>query len=369
MSIKKILQNLFKKIGYKVYFLIYGKIENIIKDNQTEKIITKLITINKKTYKIFSILNGRLYTTRIHDTAFILQNNIIDEVSFQYRYSKENISLKKVNENIVFKNGTPRLKKFLNGTVASLLTGGGGNDNYFHWLFDVLPRLALIEKYKNLNEIDHFILPNLEHKFQIQTLDLLNIPIDKRLSSVIFRHVSATNLIATTHPYVISDPVKDVQAIPSWISIWLKNKFIKNLNFKKFSKNIYIEREEKVNNNPFGRSIINEDDVKKFLLNKNFTAVKLKELNFIDQVQLFSQANCIIGLHGAGFANLVFCKEKTKVIEIKSTTTDKLYYNLANVNNLLYDSIIISPKNNEASNQQGNLLVPIDELKDKVNKI
>ena len=29
--------------------------------------------------------------------------------------------------------------------VLSLLTGGGGNDNYWHWMFDVLPRIKLSE--------------------------------------------------------------------------------------------------------------------------------------------------------------------------------------------------------------------------------
>ena len=32
---------------------------------------------------------------------------------------------------------------------------------------------------------------------------------------------------------------------------------------------------------------------------------------------MFWNAECIIGAHGAAFSNLIFCKPKTKVIEIK----------------------------------------------------
>ena len=67
----------------------------------------------------------------------------------------------KIEDNVVFTKGTPRILRNLKGRVLSLLTGGGGNDNYWHWLFDVLPRLDLCNKYINLEEINYFLLPNL----------------------------------------------------------------------------------------------------------------------------------------------------------------------------------------------------------------
>ena len=54
--------------------------------------------------------------------------------------------MSKIEDNIVLKKGTPRFKKKIKGKVFSLLTGGGGNENYFHWLFDVLPRLKILQK-------------------------------------------------------------------------------------------------------------------------------------------------------------------------------------------------------------------------------
>jgi hypothetical protein len=107
----------------------------------------KNTSLQKKKNKIYEINDSRLYTDRIHDTAIILNNQIVDGPSFQLRYkSTQEIYNSNVNHNIVFKKGTPRILKKFNGVVASLLTGGGGNSNYWHWLFDVLPRIELIKK-------------------------------------------------------------------------------------------------------------------------------------------------------------------------------------------------------------------------------
>ena len=107
-----------------------------------------------------------------------------------------------------------------------------------------------------------------------------------------------------------------------------------------------------------------------------------------EQVNLFNNADCIAGLHGAGFANIIFCRSGTKVIEFRNSSTGRMFENLAKKNNLKYKSIIIGEKNlvkskkiiekdiNDKSidliietskhafiNQQGSIEIPINELK------
>ncbi|MGG5822494.1 glycosyltransferase family 61 protein [Falsiroseomonas sp. HW251] len=50
-----------------------------------------------------------------------------------------------------------------------------------------------------------------------------------------------------------------------------------------------------------------------------FRAVMLEELGFLDQVALFRRAEAVAGLHGAGFANLIFAPPGCRVIEIMPT--------------------------------------------------
>tara|TARA_B100000315_G_scaffold254144_1_gene294546 strand:- start:168 stop:1286 length:1119 start_codon:yes stop_codon:yes gene_type:complete len=364
---KKFLQKIFKIVTYFLFKKIHGKIEQSIECDSDHRIEVKIINIEKSLkYKVYKITNGRLYTDRIHDTAIILDNKIIEGPSFQFRYNGLQIYNSKIRDNIVFNKGTPRFLKRLNGTILSLLTGGGGNNNYWHWIFDVLPRLALCSKDVDLKTIDYFLLPNLLKKFQNETLDCLNISKNKRLSSEKFRHIKAKQLILTDHPVVLTgDPSSDIQNIPDWIISWLRSNFLsQNITTKKKSKKkIYIDRDDSKYKGE--RLISNENEVKEYLFNNNFVSINLGNTHFTDQVDLFYNADCIVGLHGAGFANTVFCQPRTKIVELRSFSAGPVIENLAKKNNLNYHSIITEAKQSHKynyPNQQGSIQIPIPSL-------
>ena len=348
--------------------MFYGNIKGKINSEKDSRI--KIETIKKGNnlkYKIYKIKNGRLYTDRVHDTAIILDNFIVEGPSYQLR----TINNVQVEKNIVFQKGTARIKKKLKGSVLSLLTGGAGNENYFHWIYDVLPRFALYEKASDLNKVDFFLLPDTIKKFQQESLDMLNISEEKRISSKFFRHIACSELFVTDHPYVITnDASNDIQNIPLWISNWLKQKYISNeINNKSiFPKKIYIDRSDSSSNTKNLRLIINENEVKQFLTKNGFENIILGNMHFRDQVKIFNSAEIIVGLHGAGFANLCFCKPGTKIIEFRSTTDGKMYENLAISNSLIYKSI-----NSEAIKfklaQYGHINVSIDSLKKTIESL
>ena len=50
--------------------------------------------------------------------------------------------------------------------------------------------------------------------------------------------------------------------------------------------------------------------------------IKLSELSFNEQIKIFNEAKIIIGSHGAGLTNLIFCEPSTKVIEIGNPNFD-----------------------------------------------
>ena len=370
--IRKFLQKIFKILSYGVFFKIYGKIEKSIESTGDDRIKVENVNIEKDlSYKVYKITGGKLYTDRIQDTAVIIDNKIVEGPSFQLRGtrgSNSEIVNSNVRDNIVLEIGTPRRLRNLNGIVLSLLTGGAGNENYWHWLYDVLPRIGLCNKFVRLSEIDFFLLPNLSKKFQNETLDCLNIPKHKRLSSEKYRHIKAKELIVTDHPVVVSgNSTRDIQNIPNWIMLWLKKNFNdqKITNNKNIKNKIYIERDSENFKNISLRSVSNENEVKRYLLKNNFISIKLGEIKFSEQVDLFYNADCIVGLHGAGFANLVFCKPGTKVIELRSPDAGYVIANLAKKNNLNHSSIIAEAKHSRRynfPNQQGHIQIPISSL-------
>jgi capsular polysaccharide biosynthesis protein len=66
------------------------------------------------------------------------------------------------------------------------------------------------------------------------------------------------------------------------------------------------------------RRIVNEADLVKQLLPYGFEVVTLGEMSFADQVQLFREAQIIVGPHGAGFTNAVFAQPGATLIELFS---------------------------------------------------
>ena len=110
-----------------------------------------------------------------------------------------------------------------------------------------------------------------ENLVQKQTLDCLNIPNHKRISSEKFRHVKAKELIVTDHPVVVSgNATKDIQNIPNWISLWLKEKFLNTENTINKKNNVYVK---KIN--------IDSRYVKKVYFDKSFLKTTVENAEYI----------------------------------------------------------------------------------------
>ena len=361
---KNNVKKIYKYLLQNLFFLIYGKIKKTINDNNDVLVNTVNID-NKYKYKIYTIKNSRLYTDTIHNTAIINKNQIIEGASFQYKMNKN----ANVKENIVFDIGTPKFKKKLKGTVLSLLIGGGGNNNYWHWLFDVIPKIKIVSSLIDLEKIDYFLFPNIEEKFQIETLDLLNIPQKKRLNSKKIKHLEADKIITVDHPYnFLNDPFKDSLNIPEWIPVYLNKifNFTKNYDKNLFPKKFYIDRTDSKSNNKNLRKITNELEITAYLKKIGFELLKLSDYKFIDQVKLFNNAEIIVGLHGAGFANLIFSKPNTKIIEFKSIGAGDIVKNLAIKKELNYFDITKKPQS-IFHYQLGDIEIKIDELKERLS--
>ena len=362
-SIKNLLKKIYKNLLTNIFTRIYGELEVANKKEIEKYLSIKKITIENNNYNIFKLKSSRLYTTSIHDTAVISNNKLIPGPSYQLRTKKDDPYFarnnEKVEENIVLKNGTPRILKRFKGKVFSFLSGGAAKTNYFHWMYEVLPKLEILIRSENVEDIDFFLLPNNKLKFQIETLDLLKIPKKKILNSNRYKHIFCDEMILSDHPFRLNnDSHKDAQNIPSWIIRWLKNKFINYKSVRDFPEKIFIERKNDLN----GRVIENNLELYDLLKKKDFHFIKLEDYDFKDQINIFSTAKIIAGLHGAGFANICFSNQNTQIYEFKTSTTGMLYGNIAIKNSLQYNPIVCETVDKTGA-QQGRLIVDLDQLK------
>ena len=141
---------------------------------------------------------------------------------------------------------------------------------------------------------------------------------------------------------------------------------MKKKNEKKLPKKIYIDRRDSKSNHSHLRKIINENEVKECLIKNGFSIIALSDYSFEDQVNLFNGASNVVGLHGAGFANLTFCSPGAKILELKPKYAGMVIANLAKKLNLEYTDISIEPSNFSNKNQQGLINVPINLLEKKI---
>jgi len=357
---KKKLRKINKNIKIKFFFTVYPKIKKIVKANTLKDIKIKKVKFkNFLPYKIYEIKNARIYTDKLNDVGVIKNNSLLDGPSFQLR----NNDLTNVKKNEILKYGTPYFKKNLKGTTVSFLTGGFGNENYWHWLFDVLPKFAFLEKTMKLSKIDYFLMPDISKRFQKETLDALKIPNKKRLSSFSNRHLLCEKLIVMDHPRLKKSSTFDrFNDVPKWSSQWLRKKFFKKIKLnKKFPRKFFIDRKDSKNKNRF---IVNKAKLLSLLKKKKYKIITLGKLSFGYQMALFKNASTIVGLHGAGFGNMIFCKPKTRLIEIrpKNFKISKVILNMSKHNNLKYRPIDCRPINKPSRPQDGILEVPLKKL-------
>lgn len=338
-KIKKSLQKIFKGFFHLIFKIIYGKIiykpDNLISSKIIINYVKNQNIINffKKKYKVYRIKNGRIYTDNVENVGLINGNKIIDNISYQQIFG----NLVGADQNICIKNGTPRLKKFFKGRVLSLAQGASGNFNYYHWLFDLLPKIKLYTEIYSLSDLDYLYASKLSD-WQIQSLIPLGLEKIDVIDNEKYRHIQADEVICTDHPsYYMGYIREQSQNIPIWIVEWLKNTFLSCA--KKFPCNdkIFIDRSASPN---MHSQFVNNEEVTEFLINKGFTKYKIEELNFFEKIYLFKNSSFVIGAHGAGLANLTFCKKGTKVVEIRPKNhLNSMYKNLSTINNLEYNLI------------------------------
>ena len=151
--------------------------------------------------------------------------------------------------------------------------------------------------------------------------------------------------------------------MPKWITFWLRKKFLKFKSNKKFYEKIYIDRSDSKFSD---RKIINEEKIKKLLIKNKFKILKLSNFSFIEQIGIFNSAKIIVGNHGAGFTNLIFCKKNTKVVEFRDKNTAKIFNKISKDLGLNYKSILGIRIGKDKQNQNNNLEIPLVKIENLI---
>lgn len=366
--ISKNTKNLAKILKSCIYKFIYKKIKKVISVKKVKKIkIDKIIISKIFFYNIYSINFGRVFSNTVSDTAYLYKNIMLKEPSYQFRYNKKGLIINgKADLNEVLKYGTTNYLKKINNTVVSLLSGGAAKHNYWHWMFDTLPKIGLLQYAKIRINNKYFLAPSISQNFQTETLVELGIKKEKILNGEIYKHLLAKKIITTDHPVIFNNnPTASIMNIPFWIIKWLRKNFLKNTKTYIHYDKIFLDRKKDLNYDK--RKIVNINEVKNFLKKNGFKIVIPEEYSFAQQVNFFNKAKIIVGIHGAAFTNIIFCKKNTKIIEFLTNDTGNQYKNLAKKCNLIYRAIIEINESKKLKYQNFHINVNILKLKKLLN--
>ena len=253
--------------------------------------------------------------------------------------------------------GQKRLRRTIHLPGISFLLGVGAGENYYHWLFESLPRLELLRRAGlSIHDIDHFVLNEAPLPFHLQTLDLLGIPLSKRTYCSKRRVLECETLLVPPMP-----TAKPFQ-VAHWICEFLRKSYLSAGSTDETGARVYLSRRRSPK-----RRLANEPDVEALFTRYGFRIVQPEALSFEEQLRLFAGAAVVAGPHGAGFANLVFAAPGTRVIELFHPGHHiKLYENLAAELGMPYQSVIGTAPNEQAAalgEKLGPYSVVLDEIK------
>jgi len=208
---------------------------------------------------------------------------------------------------------------FLSNRVAS---------NYYHWMHDIMPRLGVLQDSGiSFSDIDYFVVPSIQREFQRQCLDHFGIPKGKIHRFPQGRYLQADTLLM---------PVcgTNEQLVRTHEPAWLGLHRLQSPRSSRFLGQMFPDDEQEqdrdkdkdqedarlrlyVSRGSNGsRGVRNDEAVIEFLSGWDFSVIRCEELTVAEQASLFRRADVVLGPHGAGFTNAVFCRPGTKIIEL-----------------------------------------------------
>ncbi len=193
---------------------------------------------------------------------------------------------------------------------------------FFHWMMDCLPRAWMLRKYSPYGKDAKWLVGPLDRPFHQPCLDLLGISAADCLT---LPHGSIARFDRLVIPaFTFEEPLQTLR--PSydsgihhtgWSQAYLDD--IRGLAWDRYGcaersdLRVYVSRGDASH-----RRLRNEAEVVRLLVSHGFVVVEPGTLPFQRQVEIFSRASIVVGLHGAGLTNLMWARPICDVLEFAS---------------------------------------------------
>ena len=205
--------------------------------------------------------------------------------------------------------------------VATTLSSG-----YSHWLLEELPRLLLLG-----GDAGGTVIANAAHAFGRDALALRGL-VARVVSPGRYSHFRCERLVI---PSLVGS-----SDFPTATMIRLLTEFTAPIaaELSAPGERLYITRAKARR-----RRVVNEGELWRALESRGFAKVSLEDLSWREQIAAFRRAKIVVGPHGAGLANLVFCEAGTRVVELFNRAfMHPGYWRLAVLKGLDYRPVVVA---------------------------
>lgn len=165
--------------------------------------------------------------------------------------------------------------------------------NYYHWMLELLTAVAGWAGQDDGSRFDALLHPPLLRRFQRETLDLIpplrNLP---RIEIPVTHQLRVEQAVVPANGYPSIDAIRTLRSwfLPAAAPL------------RSGGSRVFISRSD-----ANGRRLLNQPELEQEIARRGFQILRLETLGFPEQVALFADAEVVIGPHGAGFANAIFC--------------------------------------------------------------
>ena len=210
----------------------------------------------------------------------------------------------------------------------SALLGAIGHDNFYHWMFDVLPRIGLVEA-AALGPIDRWIVA--ETRLQVARELLVRCGIDPTRLVPVGKggHLECEELVVTSAPGAICQPTPRSAA-------FLRGA-LAGAGGATAGRRIYVARRGR-------RKVSNEVELVPVLERAGIEVVAMEGLSLEAQIAAFRGASLVVAPHGAALAHLVHAAPGATLVElIPRGYLNQSFYALAGACGMRYHALLGEP--------------------------
>ncbi|GAN68454.1 glycosyltransferase family 61 protein [Acetobacter orleanensis] len=209
---------------------------------------------------------------------------------------------------------------------SSLLLRKRGEQNYGHWMVELLPKLWLAEEHLPLCSL---VVPRVSGNFARVVRDSVAFS----TAFLPLFHDMGLQDVAFFKELVVVDGLTNHGVYMSPLVFSRTQNMVDRVPGAQLCK-LYLTRRNR------GRTVRDEESLMAFLQEQGFLCVDPAELTLLEQIRLFKHAECVVGVMGAAMTNIMFCRKGTRVINLApGTMPDTFFYFIAGLRELDYYEI------------------------------